>query len=96
MLLRAANDRLVRVLADDHPGFLCECGDRECARMINISLNDFRRLRHHPSRFLMASGHQANEGERAIAAGEGWIITEVDDLPDVASLPNPEGIRKSA
>jgi hypothetical protein len=82
MLLRAANNRLLRVLADDHPGFLCECGDRECARMIDVSLGDFRRLRSHPSRFLIAPGHQANEAERVIESGEGWAITEVDDLAD--------------
>lgn len=43
---------------DQQSAFRCECARRGCARMLQLSHEEYERLRAHPRRFALAMGHE--------------------------------------
>jgi hypothetical protein len=65
--------------------FICECPDRTCTEIVQLSLFDYEALREHPRRFFSAPGHEAPsiESGAAVAVGRGKGFVVVDKI-DVA------------
>ena len=71
-LFRTANERLREQVADDLQAdrlvpFLCECADDLCLARMEMTLDDYRRLRADSDTFAVVPGH-AVDGE--IVVGE--------------------------
>jgi hypothetical protein len=58
---RLANEEIRATAAalgfDDAAPFLCECADPACTKVMRLSLEDYDRVREHPTYFLFAAGH---------------------------------------
>jgi hypothetical protein len=81
---RASNERLRRAAAshrfEERQGvpFLCECADPGCREIVMLSLEQYEKVRAHPSRFLLVAGHEDAEAEleRIVEAERGYAIVE--------------------
>jgi hypothetical protein len=57
-------------------GFVCECGDGECARLIELTPAEYQRLRSEPTQFAVVNGHEIPEVERVIARTDRYAVVE--------------------
>ena len=81
---RTSNERLSRMAISHRfaPGqrvpFVCECADAMCHEIVLLSLQEYERVRVHPSRFLLVAGHEDAEvtNEWIVAAENGYAIVE--------------------
>jgi len=80
---RSANETLRTVFAASDealPGgafpFLCECGDRNCTRVVQVPLELYAEVREHPARFLIVAGHRQLDSETIVDAGDGYEVIE--------------------
>jgi hypothetical protein len=66
LLLRAVNERIVEIGANDAAALeiLCECGDASCISTVAISVRDYERVRRDSSRFVVCEGHELADIER--------------------------------
>lgn len=95
-VFREVNERIEKLMRDgDWLGesesleVLCECGKRDCAEPLRLTVSDYERVREEPTDFLVARGHVIPEIEKVIAtgpdyevvrklAGEGVLARETD------------------
>jgi hypothetical protein len=80
-VFREANEQLAdvfqrQVQGDHRVPFLCECSDRSCTRVIEISLEEYADARRHPARFLTLAGHEDPESEVVVSGGARYHIVE--------------------
>jgi hypothetical protein len=81
---RRSNERLERAAhghgfqAADRVPFLCECADPRCFEAVMLSIEEYERVREHPSRFVLVAGHEDPDSahERIIEAERGYAIVE--------------------
>ena len=67
-LFREVNDRIAELAAkwSDQPmGIICECAKMGCAEMLQVPVEEYRRVRRSPDWFLILPGHVA-EAERVV------------------------------
>ena len=67
---------------DDEPvPFLCECGDRECAATVVLSLDEFVEAHTKPNRFVVRPRHVYPEVERVVGeCDEYWLVEKDPEL----------------
>jgi hypothetical protein len=63
--------------------FLCECGDPSCTHRLEVSLDEYERVREHPTRFLVRHGHEEREVEEVVQRRRRYAI--VDKVDEVAA-----------
>lgn len=78
-LFREVNERLVDLNAAlevdvSRLEFLCECSDTNCAATIELSREEYERIRSDPATFLVLSGHEVYDVETVIDRGSGHVI----------------------
>ena len=78
-LFREVNERLVNLNAAlevdlDRLEFLCECGDANCAAKIELSHEEYERIRSDPATFVVLSGHEIYDIETVVDRGDGYVI----------------------
>ena len=81
---RNANERMIALAAANRfdrrqrVPFVCECSDPSCREIVMASSEDYERIRAHPSRFLLAAGHEDPDSsyERIIEAEQGYAVVE--------------------
>lgn len=57
--------------------FLCECSDRECTEIVQLSLSEFRAARSHSdTAFILLHGHDDTNVERVIAHTDRYLLVE--------------------
>jgi DNA-directed RNA polymerase specialized sigma subunit len=65
--------------------FLCECGDAECAEKVEVSLEEYEKVRAHATHFVVRPGHVKGPLEKIVHRRHGYsVIEKVDRL--VASI----------
>jgi hypothetical protein len=70
--------------------FLCECADRSCTRVVELSLEEYAEARRHPARFLTLAGHEDADSEVVVAAGSRYqIVQKSGEAATVASRLAP-------
>ncbi len=80
-VFREANERLAAFAEserkEDPVGmlYLCECANPRCTKLLRLSLDDYRRVRSSPRRFVVAANHLDGEVE-VVERHEGWSIVE--------------------
>lgn len=65
---REANERIehqadANELTERPVPFICECADTSCVTIVRLTLDDYRRVRGHSRRFLVAPGHELGMSE---------------------------------
>ena len=74
--------------------FVCECPDRNCAEIVELSFDEYEAIRQHPRRFFNVSGHEYTSveagAERVVAvSGVLTVVEKVGVAGDVATDTYP-------
>ena len=78
-MFREINERL-EVLAEKTSSqfgeldLVCECGYRDCADRITLTLEEYRQLRSDPLLFVVLPGHEIPDVEDVVQRKSGWLI----------------------
>jgi hypothetical protein len=78
-MFREINERL-EVLAEKTSSqfgeldLVCECGYRDCAYRITLTLEEYRQLRSDPLLFVVLPGHEIPDVEDVVQRMSGWLI----------------------
>ena len=80
VLFRAVNERIAgtnRGVVGAAPfEVVCECGGRECAHArIRLTPAEYERVRSNPTHFILVTAHVADDLDRIVAVGEGYVVT---------------------
>jgi hypothetical protein len=73
----------------DQLELLCECGDPDCSRRIQITQAAYADIRSHPLRFLFASAHLVPQGEILVESQPGYLVVEAAPALVTAPLELP-------
>lgn len=79
-LFREVNERIAELAVSWDRGalrgFLCECDARDCTQVIELTLDEYEAVRGHPTRFVVAAGHERAEGISVVARRDGHLVIE--------------------
>jgi hypothetical protein len=80
-LFRKANDRLHERIADDvapegRVPFLCECTNDTCMGRVELTLDEYARVRGGKNHFVLVPGHPMMERERLVSENERFWVVE--------------------
>jgi len=94
ILFRQVNERILAIENDrwrvDPVDFMCECGNMECTRVVQISVDDYERLRSDASHFGVIPGHELLEVEQVVERHETYLVVEKEgDARVRAELADP-------
>ena len=82
ILFRQVNERILEIEGDrwrlDPVDFMCECGDITCTRVVQLSVDDYERLRSNPAHFGVIPGHEMLDVERIVEQHEQYLVVEKD------------------
>jgi aerobic-type carbon monoxide dehydrogenase small subunit (CoxS/CutS family) len=79
-LFREVNERVARLSDSMHAtreltGFLCECGTGSCHERVEMTLEEYERVRTDATRFAIVPGHEVTDVEMVIAKYDRyWVI----------------------
>lgn len=62
--------------------FICECPDRNCTELVQLSFDQYEAIRQHPRRFFNVTGHERD----SVRAGAERIVAVADDLTIVEKV----------
>ncbi len=79
-LLREVNEAIERgqwPAAKDRPiRFRCECARLDCNQTVEMTVSEYERVRDHPRRFVLVTGHEADEAEMVLESHPGYAVVE--------------------
>ena len=85
---RAINEALEQEASDaEIAGFVCECGDLECAALIHLPFSTYQEVRSNPRRFVVRPGHESVDAEDVVERGARFVIVEKHE--DLAHIVDP-------
>ena len=80
ILFRQVNERILQIEGDrwrvDPVDFMCECGNIRCTRVLQMSVDDYERLRSDPARFGIIPGHEIADVERVVEKHAQYLVVE--------------------
>ena len=84
-IFRGANerlrDRVEPVAAPRQPiPFICECMDETCMARVDLTLDDYERVRSVEEHFVIARGHPRLDGERVVEENDHFQIVTKEDV----------------
>jgi hypothetical protein len=77
---RAANERIGQMASaqtfPEQVPFICECAEESCTEIVRLSLEEYERVRAHPTHFLNAPGHESAAGPycEVVERNEGYVV----------------------
>jgi hypothetical protein len=87
-LFREVNERIAETAERfdaDEASFVCECADPACTERVDVTLEEYERVRSDGATFLLVPGHEDERVESVIELGDGHAVVEKQD-PVVALL----------
>ena len=96
---RAVNERLDE-LGEAAPwskktDYLCECSDTSCIEIVELTQDEYERVRSRATVFVVVPGHQRPEIEKVIEENEGFMLVEkvvaVEEVIDEDPRSNEHG-----
>jgi hypothetical protein len=80
MAFREVNERIAELSAEwrqtETSLFVCECSDPGCAESLEITSNEYERVRADGARFVVVAGHQIPEVERVVDGNGRFLVVE--------------------
>jgi hypothetical protein len=81
IVFREVNERLRELgesfsVVTEFAAFVCECANTSCTEQIQLSLDDYERIRSDPKWFFVVPGHEELEFERIVEQAKGYAIVE--------------------
>lgn len=62
--------------------FICECPNRNCTEIVQLSFDQYDAIRQHPTRFFNLTGHE----QSSVEAGAERIVAVADELTVVEKV----------
>ena len=99
ILFRAVTERLDE-LGEAAPwskrtDYLCECSDTSCIEIVELTQDEYERVRSRATVFVVVPGHQRPEIEKVIEENEGFMLVEkvvaVEEVIDEDPRSNEHG-----
>src|SRR6476469_7195579 len=79
ILFRQVNERILEIETDswrvDPIDFMCECGDLACTRVLQLTTDEYERLRADPKHFGVIPGHELPDVEHELPDVEEVVET---------------------
>lgn len=78
-LLREVNERIAEGARLERSGrlpFICECGNRDCRRPIELTHREYEEVRAHPRRFALAPDHENPTVEIVVGQNGRFAVAE--------------------
>jgi hypothetical protein len=77
-VFREANERIAARRAElpaveGRTPFLCECEDDTCTELVRLTLEEYRRVRADPTRFVVVRGHPTRGSDDGDLGGDKWV-----------------------
>ena len=96
ILFRQVNERILEIETDswrvDPIDFMCECGDLACTRVVQLTANEYERLRSHPKHFGVIPGHELPDVEEVVETRAQYVVVEKSgELGERAAEMDPRG-----
>jgi hypothetical protein len=95
-LFRQVNERLKELgegfsIVAERADFVCECSDERCAEAVQLTLEEYERVRSDARWFLVVRGHERPEIESAVwDLGERVLVVQKrDEAADMAIAEDP-------
>jgi hypothetical protein len=84
-LFRDVNERILEIGSaldrdEVHPApleFFCECGNAGCTARLRLDVAEYREVRGHPERFIVAHGHADEDLEQVVEVRDGYDVVEL-------------------
>lgn len=96
VLFRQVNERLKELgeafsVVAERADFVCECADERCAEPIQLTLEDYERVRSDSSWFVLVRGHERPEIESVVwdLGGQLLVVEKPDELVDAPIAEDP-------
>jgi hypothetical protein len=88
-LFRRVNEAIGRGLwpGDEHDraAFRCECANRYCNRMVELTPAEYERVRANPRHFVVIPGHEHSQLETVIRRTPGYVVVEKLGTADISA-----------
>ena len=79
-LFRDVNERIEQIAADmgadAKQQLICECGNPDCTRQIELTAAEYEQVRAHASRFIIALNHENPETESIVEQNNRFAVVE--------------------
>ena len=56
--------------------FVCECAREDCTQALALTIDEYRKVRRMPTRFVVVRGHEDLQLERVVASAPGYAVVE--------------------
>jgi len=79
ILFRQVNERILQIEGGwrvDPVDFMCECGDVNCTRVVQLAVDDYEGLRADPTHFAVLPGHELPEIELVVERYPHYVVVE--------------------
>jgi hypothetical protein len=87
-LFREVNERIAETaerFEADEASFVCECAQPTCTERVDVTLDEYERVREDGATFLLVPGHEDGRVESVVDVEDGHAVVEKRD-PLVAPL----------
>jgi hypothetical protein len=81
--LREVNERIRDVAELDSSVFICECSDVDCSGTLEVTLEEYDRIRSVPTWFVLTPGHADPTIDRVVNENAAFVV--VDGSTDATS-----------
>ncbi|MGH3043840.1 MAG: hypothetical protein ACRDM2_03855 [Gaiellaceae bacterium] len=78
ILFREINERLdeMSVPWSKTTDYLCECSEMSCTKIVELTSDQYERIRSRATVFVVAPGHEKHEIEKVIERHDGYLLVE--------------------
>jgi hypothetical protein len=78
ILFREINERLdeMSVSWSKTTDYLCECSEMSCTKIVELTSDEYERIRSRATVFVVAPGHEKHEIEKVIERKDGYLLVE--------------------
>jgi len=97
-LFREVNERLEQLhdsfdVSSERLQFLCECGDTTCAEPIELTHEEYERIRADPTLFAIVAGHEQLDVEEIIEENDRFHVVrkQAGEAQEAAVRRDPRG-----
>lgn len=97
-LFREVNERINSLAISLAPSrqwqfeIVCECSNESCTSLVDVTLDEYERVRSSPERFFVCPGHDIPEIESVVDRKPGYVVVEKQgDAADVVRTLDPRG-----
>jgi hypothetical protein len=69
---------------------ICECGTPGCTERVELSAEEYERIRAEPTQFVLVGGHDDRATEHVVRTGVGWVVVANDGVAaEIARRTDP-------